>query len=152
MAIPTATMLTHPARGRSVEWSEMAHAGTGQQHSFQLVLRSEDGSMLFVYHRIPPLTRHNEMTQPSIGVENVDGSDGVRIAYGLDEIEAAGKTPMKGRLLLSCSKQCLSSLKDCLSLQGSKAANPSRSMVRGRPSTIHCLSLCFHCLSVCLKQ
>eukprot|EP01052_Picozoa_sp_SAG31_P003444 SAG31_NODE_133_length_23315_cov_4.858847_6_plen_1809_part_00 len=74
----------------TIEWSEIAHADTGQRHTFQLWLYDADGSMMFVYHDIPPLSRYNEMTQPSVGIENFAGNDGIRIGYGLDELAANG--------------------------------------------------------------
>ena len=67
----------------AVEWYNLPYFGSGNTVDFQAILR-ESGQMTFSYKNLPPGPAAHSWAPPSIGLENVAGTDGLRIAYDPD--------------------------------------------------------------------
>lgn len=67
----------------AVEWYNVRYFGSGLTVDFQAVLK-EDGSITFSYRSLPAGPAAHSWAPPSIGLENVGGTDGLRIAYDPD--------------------------------------------------------------------
>ena len=67
----------------AVEWHDVPYFGSGITVDFEAVLR-EDGSITFSYKNLTAGPVSHSWAPPSIGLENVAGTDGLRIAYDPD--------------------------------------------------------------------
>ena len=121
-------------------WQEVPVFETDLLCTFQVQLTS-DGGITMLYRQMPGAGEHSYhvYTQPSIGIENIDGTKGLRIAYGESDVSRFGTENMKVEIPVGCEVETCSGLQWRMEVYDGTAGRGTRDAVL---RSTHCTS--FH--------